>query len=238
MTQQMPMVDGTIYDVPLTVLIPFSGNPRVGNVEAISESLTLNGQYRPIVVRRETREILAGNHTWKAAVSLNWDTIKVTYVEKITDEQAKRIVLADNRYSDIAEYDNDVLLALLKTMEDLEGSGYTPLDLDDLIEELGGRNNTELTDEDSVPNTPEIPYSKPGDVWLLGPHRLICGDATVTTDYDVLLGEERADLLWTDPPYGVNYVGGTDEALQILNDDSAGLKQLLEESLGTAITYT
>lgn len=113
-----------IYAVPVDALLEYPGNPRNGNVEEIAKSLQINGQYRPIVVRRETREILAGNHTWKAAKQLGWETINVTYVENITDIQATRIVLADNRYNDIATYNVPDLTALLETMPTLEGTGY------------------------------------------------------------------------------------------------------------------
>lgn len=119
-----PVIDNTIYDVPVSALVEYPGNARVGSVEAIAESLRVNGQYRPIVVRRETREILAGNHTWKAAKHIKWDTIKVTYVEGLTDQQAKRIVLADNRYNDIATYNVPDLTALLEGLPSLEGTGF------------------------------------------------------------------------------------------------------------------
>jgi ParB-like chromosome segregation protein Spo0J len=121
---QTPNIDNTIYDAPVSALLEYPGNPRQGSIEAIAESLRINGQYRPIVVRRETREILAGNHTWKAAKSIGWKTIKVTYVEALTDQQAARIVLADNRYNDIATYSVPDLTALLEGMTSLEGTGF------------------------------------------------------------------------------------------------------------------
>lgn len=121
---QEPTPDLRIYSVPVDALQEYPGNPRQGNVEELARSLQINGQYRPIVVRRETREILAGNHTWKAAKHLGWETINVTYVENITDTAAKRIVLADNRYSDIATYNVPDLTALLESLPNLEGTGY------------------------------------------------------------------------------------------------------------------
>lgn len=124
MSDKQPNVDLAIYEVPVTALRSFPGNPRISDVEALSRSLEVNGQYRPIVVRRETREILAGNHTWKAAQKLGWPTIKVTYVEGLTDAQAKRIVLADNRYSDLASYSVPDLTTMLESLPSLEGTGY------------------------------------------------------------------------------------------------------------------
>jgi hypothetical protein len=119
-----PITDHTVYEVPVTALVAYPGNPRVSDVEALARSLTMNGQFRPLVVRKETREILGGNHTWKAATSLGWAKVKVTYVEGLTDEQAARIVLADNRYSDLASYNVPDLTALLDSLPTLDGTGY------------------------------------------------------------------------------------------------------------------
>lgn len=145
MTAKEPLKDFTVYDVPLDDLVPFPGNPRVGAVEAISQSLKANGQFRPIVVRRETREILGGNHTWKAAKALGWNSIRVCYLENLTDDEATKIVLADNRYSDLAQYDDRLLAELLASLDgSWEGTGYGLGDVETLIEEL--------TTPDAVPD--------------------------------------------------------------------------------------
>ncbi len=106
---------------------PHPRNARRGDVSKLTESLSAHGQYRPIVVRRETNEILAGNHTWRAAKELGWETIAVTYVD-CDDEQALRILLADNRYSDTSQYDEGSLIDLLEILSDTEegltGTGY------------------------------------------------------------------------------------------------------------------
>jgi hypothetical protein len=118
------IADNSVYEVPLSALLVYAKNPRRSDVEAISKSLIKNGQFRPIVVRRETREILAGNHTYQAAEKLGWEKIKVVYVEKLTDKEAARIVLADNRYNDLATYDVGELTQLLEEVGSLEGTGY------------------------------------------------------------------------------------------------------------------
>lgn len=123
MSQEIPK-SHRIFDIPVDAIKSYPGNPRIGDVEALKVSLQVNGQYRPIVVRRETREILAGNHTWKAAKALGWETIKATFVDNITDEQAARIVLADNRYSDLATYSVPDLTALLESFPKLENGSY------------------------------------------------------------------------------------------------------------------
>ena len=85
-----------------------------------------------------------------------------------------------------------------------------------------------LTDPDDMPALPEEPVTKPGDLWVLGDHRVLCGDATSEHDVGLVMADERALCLWTDPPYGVDYEGGTDQKLRIQNDEKAGLAALLQ----------
>ena len=166
--------------VAVDTLVPYGANPRRGDVSKIAESLSVNGQYRPIVVREQTREVLAGNHTLAAAKSLGWGEIAATFVS-CDDEQAKRIVLVDNRSNDVAGYDNAELLGLLTSLEEgLEGTGF---DADSLAELERMVREAEvppepLTDPDYVPPSPRVPVSEPGDVWELGVHRLVVGDGT------------------------------------------------------------
>lgn len=117
--------------VAIETLKEFQGNPRKGNVDALAASLKTNGQYKPIVVRKETQEILAGNHLWKAAKSLGWAEINIVEVE-VDDEGAKKIVAADNRLADLGTYDEQALLDLLEDIS-LDGTGYQPADIDDLL---------------------------------------------------------------------------------------------------------
>ena len=119
--------------VKVSTLKPYDKNPRKGNVRAIAESLATNKQYRPIVVQKSTKKILAGNHTWQAAKALGWDSIAVVFVD-VDEDQAKRIVLADNRTNDLAEYDDRILAQLLKDLQSPEGTGYTQSDMDALLQ--------------------------------------------------------------------------------------------------------
>lgn len=195
--------------VPIGDVKPYPRNPRRGNVTAIIDSLAVNGQYRPLVVNQRTREILAGNHTWQAAHKLKWTHIAVTYVD-VGDEQAARIVAVDNRANDIATYDFDQLKQLLDTLPDLSGTGYTPEELDNLLAD--NRRvvpQAALTDPDDIPDPPAEPVAKLGDVWHLGPHRVLCGDSTDIAAVEHMLDGDRADCMWTDPPYGVAIVGGS-----------------------------
>jgi DNA modification methylase len=203
-SEPTPLSDLTVYEMPIDALVGYAGNPRVGNVAAIAESLRINGQYRPIVVRKETREVLAGNHTLKAATSLGWKTVKATIVENISDEAAARIVLADNRLNDVASYDNKALAEMLQQLETLSGTGYDKAYLDYLLDGLKDEPQ-QLTDPDDVPEVPELPQtiSKPGDVWQLADHRLVCGDSLAPETYAALTQGRQMDCVITDPPYNV-----------------------------------
>jgi len=120
---------------PINNVQPHPRNVRQGDVGVICQSLEAHGQYRPIVVHKSTNNILAGNHTWQAANALGWEKIACTYVD-CDDEQALRILLADNRANDLASYDDSALAELLKDIADtsgLEGTLFEPSDLDDLL---------------------------------------------------------------------------------------------------------
>jgi len=184
---------------------PHEKNVRQGDVGAISESLKAHGQYRPIVVDRRTNRILAGNHTWKAAKALGWQQIAAGYVETKDDDEALRILLADNRTTDLASYDDSGLAELLKQLSDtdigLEGTAFDGDDLDALLKDLG---NFELpADVDEIPE--DVPaISKLGDVWLCGEHRVMCEDSLIVDNLDRLMNGVKAGCVLTDPPYGIN----------------------------------
>lgn len=162
-----PINDLALYEVALDSLKTYPNNPRVGNIDAIAESLQVNGQFRPIVVRKETGEILAGNHTWKAAKKLAWPTIKVTYVEGISDADAARIVLADNRIPELGTYDPTALLGLLESTPDLTGTGFDANFLDSLLDDVTTPGDEELPtgldfdDENKYTSAVNIPQYNP-----------------------------------------------------------------------------
>lgn len=229
----MPSLLKQMETVPVTSLEFYPGNPRVGNVPVIADSLRENQQYAPIVVQRSTRYVLAGNHTLKAAISLGWDEIDVVFVD-VNDDRARRIVLSSNRTAELGGYDDDALVELLSYLDDdYEGTGWSEEDVDALInpaEELPAGN----TDPDHVPTPPAEPISAPGDIYQLGPHRLLCGDSTDVAAVEAMLAGDRCDCMWTDPPYGVDYVGKTKDALTIQNDGASSLPELLAGAFATA----
>jgi len=118
-------------------------------IEKIQESLLENGQYRPLTVNKNNNQILTGNHTWLAMKELGWEKCTVTYVD-VDENKAKKIVLVDNRLSDVADYDNELLSKMLQDMvEDLMGTGFEQKDVDELLAEYDGEVEIEVID---IPN--------------------------------------------------------------------------------------
>jgi site-specific DNA-methyltransferase (adenine-specific) len=169
------------------------------NLKAIAGSLEAFGQRKPIVLHGQT--VVAGNGTLVAAKSLGWSKIDVVRVPEIwSADQVKAYALADNRSAELAHWDEQILTEQLKQLEliewDLEALGFDvlPEPFQDIV-------------EDDLPEVIE-PKSKLGDVWLLGRHRLMCGDSTSIDAVDTLTEGLTMDMAFTDPPYGVAYTGG------------------------------
>lgn len=226
--------------VDASSLEPYYRNPRVGNVALIVDSLKAHGQYKPIIVNRGTltgrpNEVLAGNHLLQAALQIGMPKILVHWLD-VDDDEAARIVLVDNRASDKGGYDIEALAGLLVDLDGLGGTGYTEGDLSRMLAGLEIGDADGLTDPDAVPGPPVVPVTAPGDVWLLGPHRLICGDATQVDVVAKVADGAELDAMWTDPPYGVEYVGKTKDALTIKNDGKEGLGVLLRDAFTAALT--
>ncbi|WP_280273391.1 ParB N-terminal domain-containing protein [Nocardia wallacei] len=157
--------------VAISKLKPYPGNPRRGDVAAIKSSLAKNGQYRPIVVQKSTQFVLAGNHTLLGAKDLGWKDIDVHYVD-VDDEQAKRIVLADNRTADKGHYDITALTDLLQDLPDLEGTGYSDAELDQLLDSI-----------DTGVDVPDDEEGKPG-----------LGDPVIS--YNLIFDDEQQQDVW------------------------------------------
>jgi DNA modification methylase len=182
------------------------GNPRRGDIEAVKRSLDAFGQRKPIVVRRSDNVVIAGNHTLQAAQALGWDEIAVVWVDD-DDVTSKAFALADNRTAELGDYDEEALADLINDVGSLnpgllESSGWDDKAVQELLDRV---EQIELpTDVDDVPE--DVPaVSKLGDVWLLGKHRVMCGDSTNRVDANILMLGKIADLLFTDPPYNANY---------------------------------
>jgi site-specific DNA-methyltransferase (adenine-specific) len=204
------------------------------NLKAIQGSLKEFGQRKPIVIT-EAGVIVAGNGTVEAAKRLGWLEIQAVRVPgDWTPEQTKAFALADNKTAELAKWDVKVLNAqLLEFVEsefDIEALGF---ELPQVLELQG-------SEEGELPPPPTEAQTKLGDVWQLGQHRLICGDGTSVDTYKNLLGEEVVDMVWTDPPYGVSYVGGTDDHLTIQNDSlkTDELESFLRDAFTAIFSFT
>ena len=195
-------------DIPVADLQRLPGNPRRGVVEEIRKSVRRHGQYRSICVR-DTGDglvILAGNHTADALQAEGHETARCDVIQ-CTDDEARRIALADNKMAELGGYDDDALVDLLSYLdEDYEGTGWTAEDVEALIgggDDLGGGSG----DPDDIPEPPAEPVTAYGDLLLLGPNRLLCGDATNPDDLKrVTEGMGTVGIVYTDPPYGIAIV--------------------------------
>ena len=123
----------TVEDVAINDVQPHESNPRIGNVDLIAESLDKYGQYRSIIVNRRNGKIIAGHHTWLAARKLGWETISVAWVD-VDDETHVRLMLIDNKSSDVGDYDDKFLAELLTSLPDIDGTGYDQNELDDILD--------------------------------------------------------------------------------------------------------
>jgi DNA modification methylase len=221
--------------VSIASLHPDPANARKHNdknLDAIKASLAKFGQRKPVVVQREGMIVRAGNGTLAAAKALGWTEVAAVVLDD-DNATASQFAIADNRTAELAEWDNETLATLLDGM-DVQDRELLGFDADDIKELLG-----ELTPdivEDEIPEPPADPVTKPGDLWLLGDHRLLCGDSTKAGDLERLMAGAKADMLLSDPPYGVSYVGKTKDALKVENDelDEEALTKLVCDAFDNA----
>lgn len=222
---------------PVDSLVPYINNARTHSddqVAQIAASIREFGWTNPILVDGE-RGLIAGHGRLKAARVLGLTQVPVIELAHLSAAQKRAYVLADNRLAENAGWDKELLaleLSELQTSEfDLGLLGFSDDELDDL---LNSGDKEGLTDDDSVPEVQEVAVTQPGDIWLLGQHRLLCGDSTKADDLKRLMREELADMAFTDPPYNVNYANTAKDKLRgknrpILNDN-------LGDDFGTFLT--
>lgn len=226
-----------IYDKPLGWLTPYENNPR-NNDEAVgpvANSISEFGFKVPIVATSDG-EIINGHTRWKAAKKLKLKTVPVIIADDLTEEQVKAFRLADNKVAEIAQWDIELLLSEIDSVDNLDMTlfGFTDQDytLDDFEdEELDTEDAEEINEQDT--QTSAVEY---GDIYQLGRHRLMCGDSTSIADMEELVDGNKIDLYVTDPPYNVAYEGGTEEAMTIMNDsmDDVSFRQFLKDAFSVA----
>ena len=223
----VPTKDLRVKYVPIGDVRPYEDNPRRndGAVQAVAASLREFGWKQPIVVDADGT-IVVGHTRYKAALELGMTDVPVVVASDLTPEQCAAYRLADNRVGELAEWDSELLAQELDGLADIDMSAFgfdsgellSGADVDDLFEDYdGGDNSTvdEVEPDDSAPDR-----VRPGELWRMGDHVLLCGDATNSEDVKRLIeaGGGSADMLLTDPPYNVSYEGKTEDALTIEND--------------------
>ena len=199
-------------------------NPRKISDEMLNklkQSIEEFGYVEPIVVNKRTRHVVGGNQRLKALEDLGIEEVEAVFVD-LDDAREKALNIALNKIT--GEWDYPKLKDLLEELDtgafDIELTGFDLPEIEDLMTQFYVPG--EII-EDDVPEPPEEAITKPGNLWILGRHRLLCGDATKKEDVERLMDGKKADMVFTDPPYGVNYEG-------INNDEESGLEELLLKS--------
>lgn len=210
-----------VEEIETSRIIPYANNPRHNDqaVSAVAASIKEFGFRQPIVTDEEL-VVLVGHTRLKAAQSIGLSVVPVHIAEGLTEAQKKAYRIADNRLNELAEWDNELLSLELEALTEADFDigllGFSDEELDELLDKSTGTEGN--TDPDEVPEVPENPVTKLGDVWLLGEHRLMCGDSTDKESVGRLMAGEMAALVVTDPPYGVSYA----DKNSFLNDIDKG----------------
>lgn len=184
---------------------PYENNPRLNDagVDALANSIREFGFRQPIVVDEEY-VIIVGHTRWKAANKLGLKTVPVHVATGLTPEQIRAYRIADNQTSDLSTWNFDLLPLELAELQQADFDlGLLGFDADELAKLLGEEAKEGLTDPDDIPAPPDEAITQPGDLWLLGDHRLLCGDSSKAADVDRLLAGAKIQLVNTDPPYNV-----------------------------------
>ncbi len=231
-----------IEQVPINLLNPNAANPRLNDaaVDAVARSIQAYGFNNPIICD-ESLNIAAGHTRMKAAKKLGMERVPVIRVPGLVGSKFTGFAIADNKTAEIAEWDKDLLAQLVSELNlevdfDLGSLGFDDKELTDILD----WNVEDETDkEDDAPPLPETPVTQPGDLYNLGDHRLLCGDATCSEDVRRLVEGEKIDCVLTDPPYGVSFEGRGERSKQfgpIRNDDLTpeALETFLRRALSNA----
>lgn len=225
-----------IESIELENLIPYARNARTHNSDQISQiagSIKEFGFNNPVLIDKENG-VIAGHGRIVAARKIGLKEIPCIRLEHLTETQRKAYILADNRIALNAGWEAELLSLELSELLDggvnLESLGFDADEIDALLNKIEPTEG--LTDEDATPEVPEEPVTKPGDVWILGKHRLMCGDSTSIQALEALCQDQAVDMWLTDPPYNVAYEGKTKDALKIQNDsmDDEQFRQFLRDS--------
>jgi DNA modification methylase len=228
-------------------LTPYVNNARTHSPEQIDQiaaSIKEFGFVNPILVD-ERGVIVAGHGRLAAAHKLGMSQVPVIYLKHLTETQRRGLIIADNRIAMNAGWDEELLKVELEALQiedfDLDLLGFDPTEIDNIL--FSDEEDTSEEDE-AVPELPEVPISKLGDVWILGDHRVLCGDATLPADIEKLMSGQLADMVFTDPPYNVDYGNTAKDKIRgksrtIMNDNlGAAFGQFLLDSVTNMLAVT
>lgn len=203
-----------IRDIRTCDLKPYENNPRLNEdaVDLVAASIDEFGFKQPIVVDKDLI-IIAGHTRWKAAQKLGLETVPCIQADDLTPAQVKAYRLADNKVAEAAQWDLDALQFELEELDNMdfnmEPFGFETETFDEQIAE----------DDNFEAELPTTPMTRSGQLWLLGKHRLMVGDSTKRQDVEKLCSDATVDMIVTDPPYNIDYTGGTKDAMKIENDN-------------------
>jgi len=226
---------------------PAPNNPKEHQINPLRASIDRFGYVAPMIIDDRTGRLVVGHGRleslkarrdagetppegiqtddtgrWFAPVIHGWASR--------SDADAAAYLVLDNRQTELGGWDYQALANLLEEIGDpdlIELTGWDPADLEDLLANTDDDDDPNSGDPDDIPNVNRCSITKMGDIWQLGQHRLLCGDSTNVTEVERLLNGDHANCMWTDPPYGIDYVGKTGEALTIENDNAKFLPELL-----------
>ena len=243
-----PWISSHIERWPTAKLVGYARNARTHSEEQVAQiaaSIVEFGFTNPILAGADG-VVVAGHGRLAASRKLGLETVPVVVLDHLSPTQRRALVIADNRIAENAGWDDEMLRLELAELQDagfnLDVTGF---DADALAELMaGGEPEHEgQTDEDAVPEVSEAPVSKLGDVWLLGPHRLLCGDATEAQSYVALMAVSQADMVFSDPPYNVDYANSAKDKMRgtdrpILNDNlGEGFHEFLLAALTSMLAH-
>ena len=227
----------TVQNLKIADLKPYPNNPRVNDeaVAGVVASIREYGFIGAIIVNRDL-VIINGHTRVKAMKEIGAESIPAIVVDHLTPEQEKALRIADNKTGEVAKWDMDLLKAEMKALQeagfDMGALGFDTSELDEL---LGGTaDEMGQTDPDDAPEAPEVAVSKPGEVYVLGQHLLLCGDSTRREDVSKIAGDGTVDCWLTDPPYNVAYEGSNGLTIQNDSMEDSKFREFLRTAFGCA----
>ena len=228
-------MDLNVQQIALEQLVPYARNARThsdSQVAQIAGSIAEFGFVNPVLIGGDNI-IIAGHGRVMAAKKLGLKTVPTIKLDHLSENQRRALVIADNKIAENAGWDEELLRLELQNLADedfdLDLLGFDDVELDDLLASLDDDEAAAL--DENIPEVQENPVSRTGDIWIMGEHRLLCGDSTSEADMKKLMADDLADMVFTDPPYNVNYGDTAKDKLRSKGGAKAGRK-IMNDNLG------